>query len=88
MTIQDFARKNFIEQVALIKNEATLIDNYLDAGNIVMVYALNGFFIEATINPITESIIEIIPFKRGFLSNKRYLQDHIRTHFLSYVMLA
>ncbi|MES2680973.1 MAG: hypothetical protein V4635_13860 [Bacteroidota bacterium] len=88
MTIQDFARTNFFDQVSLIKNEATLIDTYLEAGNIVMVYSLNGFFIEATINPITEDIIEIIPFKRGFLSNKKYLHDHLRTHILSYVLVA
>lgn len=88
MTIQDFARLNFFEQVALLKNEATLIDNYLDAGNLVLIYALNGFFIEATINPMTESIIEIIPFKRGFLSNKRYLHAHLRSHILNYIQVA
>lgn len=88
MTINEFARLDLFKQVALLKSEATLIDNYLENGNLVLVYALSNFFIEATIDTATETITEVIPYKRGFLSNKRYLHAHLRTHILSYVQVA
>ncbi len=88
MTIQDFARQSFTEQISILKHDATLIDSYLEAGNIMLIYSLHGFFIEAAVNPLTETIIEIIPYKRGFLSSKKYLHDHLRTHILSYVQVA
>lgn len=88
MNIQDFARLRLAEQILVLKTEANLIDNYVEKLNLVLVYSLSNFFIEATINPDTEDIIEIIPFKRGFLSNKRYLQDHLRKHILSFAQVA
>ena len=88
MTIHDFAKMNFFDQVSLLKNNATLIDNYLETGSLVLVYSLSSFFIEATIDTNTETITEIIPFKRGFLSNKKYLQNHLRKHILSYAQVA
>ncbi len=86
--IQEFAKMDYLEKVHLLKNMATLIDSYEDNGNMVFVYAVSGFFVEATINPTTETIIDIIPYRRGFLTNKSYLLNHLRQNILSCVLVA
>lgn len=73
MTIQEFTRLSFVEKVEILKNQATLIDQYMDNNNLVHNYQLNNFFVEATICLQTETIIDIVPFKRGFLIDRSYI---------------
>jgi hypothetical protein len=88
MTIREFAKLDYLEKVYLLKNMATLIDTYMDHGNLVYIYSISGFFVEATINPITEAILDIIPYRRGFLTDKSYLFNHLRQNILSCVLVA
>lgn len=88
MTIREFTKLDFLEKTYLLKNMATLIDNYVDNGNLVYIYSLSDFFVEATINPVNETIIDMIPYKRGFLINKSYLYNHLKQNMLSYVLVA
>ena len=88
MTIVEFTKLDQIEKTHLLKNMATLIDTYMDNGHLVHVYSISGFFVEATIDLATETIIEIIPYHRGFLMSKTYLINHLRQNFLSYLNVA
>ena len=86
--MREFAKLDFLEKAYLLKNMATFIDSYIDNGYLIKIYSLNDFFVEATINPIDETILEMIPYKRGFMINKNYLYNHLRQNILSYVQVA
>lgn len=73
MTIQEFTRLSFVEKTELLKNQAMLIDQYMDNNNLVHNYQLDNFFVEATICLKTETIVDIVPFKRGFLIDRSYI---------------
>jgi hypothetical protein len=87
-TMREFTKLDVLEKAYLLKNMATLIDTYMDKGNMVYIYSLSDFFVEATVNPATETIIDMIPYKRGFFTNKSYLNNHLRQNILSYVLVA
>lgn len=76
MSIQEFTKLNFAKKTEVLKTEANLIDQYMDQGNLVYNYQLHNFFVEATIDLETESMIDIVPFKRGFLLDRSYLLKH------------
>ena len=88
MNMRDFNRLDFLEKAYLLKHAAILIDSYIDNGNLVKVYSLNNFFIEATINPWDETVIDIIPYKRGFMVDKNYLFNSFRQNIHPYVLVA
>lgn len=73
MTIQEFTKLSFAEKTEILKNEAKLIDQYMDNDHLIHNYQYSNFFVEATINLETETITEIIPFKRGFLLDRSYI---------------
>lgn len=86
--MREFIKLNILEKAYLLKNMATLIDTYMDKGNLVYIYSLSDFFVEATVNTSTETIIDMIPYKRGFFTNKSYLNNHLSQNILSYVRVA
>lgn len=90
MTIHEFTRLPFSEKAELLKNAATLIDQYIENGRLVHNYQLHQFFVEAVICLDTESIIDIIPFKRGFLIDRSYLMKQLphAYHFFTYARVA
>ena len=66
MTINDFAKLDFLKKMILIECQATLIDTYPDNSSIIKAYALNDFFVEVNVNTKSRFITDIIPYKRGF----------------------
>jgi hypothetical protein len=88
MNIREFAKLDLLEKAYLLKHVAILIDSYMDKSNLVKIYTLNGFFVEATINPWDETIVDIIPFRRGFLFDKNHLFNSIQPNMYSYVQVA
>lgn len=88
MTIREFTKLDSLEKAYLLKNMATLIDSYIDNGLLIYIYSVSDFFVEATVNPINETILDMVPYKRGFMINKSYLYNHLRQNFLSYVQVA
>jgi hypothetical protein len=87
MNIREFTKLDLLEKAYLLKHVAILIDSYMDNGNLIKVYTLNGFFVEATINPWNETIVDIIPFRRGFVIDKNFLFN-TGQNMLSYVLVA
>lgn len=68
-TIFDYAKLSAAEKNEWLNNDAILIENYRDKENIIMVYYLNGFFVELTMKH--GIIIDNIPYKRGYRFDKR-----------------
>ena len=69
MTIYDYARSGAEMKNLIIREEAVLIENYKDGENTICVYLLDDFFVEITMNKGT--IIDNIPFKRGYRYDKK-----------------
>lgn len=88
LTIRDFTKLDFSEKVQLLHHSARLIDSYMDKTNLIDVYALNDFFVETTIEPSTGQVLDIIPYRRGFLMDKSYLYNHLRQNILSYIRMT
>lgn len=89
MTIQEFTKLSFEAKTTILKTEADLIDQYMDKGYLIYNYQLENFFVEAAIDLETETMIEIMPFKRGFLLDKSYLTKQQGYYNLfSYVQVA
>lgn len=70
MTINEFAKLNFIEKMALIEQKAVLIDSYPINEQHIKTYYLNDFFLEVIAGIESQYITDIIPYKRGFKVNK------------------
>lgn len=66
MTIQQFIKLSFEEKSDLIYNEGNLIDDYKENKIDVKVFSLFDFFVEITVNTQEETLIDIIPYTRGF----------------------
>lgn len=77
MNIHEFTRLSFDEKIDILKTMAALIDQYIDNGSLIHNYQFNNFFVEATIDLDTEDIVEIIPFKRGFLLDRSYIMKQM-----------
>jgi|GEM_PF-2484572 len=90
MNIHQFTRLSFETKAEILKTQANLIDQYMDQGNLIYNYQFNNFFVEATINLETESMIDIVPFKRGFLLDRSYSLKQQPGHYniFSYVQVA
>lgn len=88
MNIREFTKLDLLEKTYLLKSAAMLIDTYMDNGHLVKVYTLNGFFVETTINPWDETIIDIIPYKRGFMIDKNFLFNSMPQNMHPYVLVA
>lgn len=89
MTIQEFTKLSFDAKTTILKTQAELIDQYMDKGFLIYNYQLDNFFVEAAINLETESMIEIVPFKRGFIMDRSYTEKQRGYYNLfSYVQVA
>lgn len=66
MTIDQFAKLDFLRKMLLIEHEGILLDTYIDKNDIIKIYFLHEFFIEVNVNVDSRFITDIIPFKRGF----------------------
>ncbi|HLP13382.1 MAG TPA: hypothetical protein VK177_15700 [Flavobacteriales bacterium] len=63
MTIADYAKLTTPEQTALLKKAGVFVDSYTENKKLVIIYWIFGFYVEIS---TTETMVEIIPFKRGY----------------------
>lgn len=75
MTIFEFAKQDHEEKITELKYEAVLLDTYMDNKNRVSIYYLHNFFVEVLTNLTEGTLIDIIPYKRGFKLNKHELHN-------------
>jgi len=67
-----FIKLDLEEQMNLLSNEGILVDGYDEKETSTKVYFLNGFFVEETINTRTKKVVEVLPFKQGYKTEKYF----------------
>ncbi|MBP7808993.1 MAG: hypothetical protein KA163_06855 [Bacteroidia bacterium] len=66
MTIQEFIKLSFEEKSNLVCAEGNLIDDYNENNIEVKVFSLHEFYVEVIVNTQEETLVDIIPYTRGF----------------------
>jgi len=88
MTLYEFAKLHREEKITELKHEAVLLDKYPDNKNRVSIYYLHDFFVEVYTNLTEGTLIDIIPYKRGFKLNKHELHNLKKKNALLFNMAA
>lgn len=68
MNIYEYHRLSDVAKEMLLRNEAIMIESYYEKGCLVLVYFLNGFFVE--IISFKGEIVSHLPFERGYKVSK------------------
>jgi len=68
-SLQRFMKMQANEKTSTLTKNGQLLDSYSHNGQKTNLYYLNGFFVEETIDLLTNKLIDLIPYKHGFRLN-------------------
>jgi hypothetical protein len=71
MTIYDYAKLSNEEKESLLKEKALLLEVCTEEKDMILVYFLDGFFVEVTIN--RGKVIYNLPYKNGYIMDQNKL---------------
>jgi hypothetical protein len=85
MELLEYLRSKPEEKNNILNKEGIILDTEIENGLAVILYFVNYFFVEVTIDIENDRIVDLIPYKRGFrlprgyengMKNKERTNDH------------
>lgn len=70
MTLYEFNLLERDDKLSAVWNQGVFLDNYVTTKERCNLYAINKFFVEIEMHPVTNKILKINSFKTGYLLDK------------------